>query len=286
MYPNISIVGAGFLGSAIYHGFSPYCQIKFYDKYKEGYSSAEEVANFSKFIFICVPTPLDSEDKQDISSMDDAVKTVAELATERKIIIPKSTILPGTTRRYVEMYPQHDFVFNPEFLTERNHILDFLNQSRIVLGGKTNDDAALNEVEALYRIKFEHTPIFKCTYEEGEFLKYMCNGYFALKIIYMNEVYRLCEKKGYDFEKIKNMFLSDQRIGNSHCQVPGFDGMFGYGGKCFPKDIRSIVSWAKENEVDLNLLDVTDQINTLIRPLEDWRQIKGATTENNYGIDR
>jgi len=280
---SISIFGAGYVGNAIYHGFSPYFEIKIYDKYKTGYNEVEDVVKSSKFIFVCVPTPVNLENNsQDPSYIYDAVETINKYAEEEKIVILKSTILPGTTRILQEQYPQHRFAFNPEFLTERNYIFDFLNQGRIVLGGKFKGDDTLDEIEKLFRVKFQHTPIFKTTFEAAEFIKYACNCFFSMKVSYMNEIYEICEKMGISYDDVKNGMLGDQRIANSHMQVPGFDGYKGFGGKCFPKDLKSFITWAKENGHNVTMFEATDKVNERVREVKDWLDITGATNNKCY----
>ncbi len=281
---SISVFGAGYVGNAIYHGFSPYYEVKIYDKYKPGYNEVGDVVNSSRVIFVCVPTPVDLEDNsQDLSYIYDAVATINQYALiEEKIIVLKSTILPGTTRKLQEKYPHHRFVFNPEFLTERNYIFDFLNQGRIVLGGKSKSDDTLLELEDLYRVKFQHTPIFKTTFEAAELIKYACNCFFSMKVSYMNELYEICEKMGISFDDVKNGMLGDQRIANSHMQVPGFDGYKGFGGKCFPKDLKSFVTWAKENGHVVTMFEATDEVNERVREMKDWLEITGATNNKCY----
>jgi len=279
----ISIFGIGYVGGALYHGFSPFYNVKIYDKYKEGYNTLSETVNTSRYIFICVPTPVNLENNtQDLSYIYDAVFTIAKYANEEKVLILKSTILPGTTRELQERVRDHKFVFNPEFLTERNYIFDFLNQGRIVLGGRSKDDDTLLELEDLYRVKFPHTPIFKTTFEAAELIKYACNCFFSMKVSYMNELYEICEKMGISFDDVKNGMLGDQRIANSHMQVPGFDGYKGFGGKCFPKDLKSFITWAKENGHNVTMLEATDEVNERVREVKDWLEITGATNNKCY----
>lgn len=225
---KIGIIGFGFLGTALAHGFALHADIKIYDKYSGVYDKLEETVNESDFIFVGVPTPMRDNGSQDLSSMDDAVESVVAAANKKKIIVLRSTIIPGTTRGYAEKYPEHEFVFVPEFLTERNAKLDFINSARIIIGG----GEAVWDVEELYRLRFTHTPIYTTTWEAAEVVKYMCNCFFAVKISFLNEIFDIAETTGESYENIRDMFLSDFRIGNSHTDVPGHDGDRGYGGKC------------------------------------------------------
>lgn len=231
---RIGIVGFGFVGSAIAHGFSLHADIKIYDKYNNIFDTLDDTVNSSDFLFICVPTPMKDDGSQDLSSIYESIEEINKLAKERKIIILKSTIVPGTTRDLSRKYSDHHFIFNPEFLTERSAKLDFINQSRIIIGYFESQEDSEKRVEELYRTRFIHTPIFKCKWEEAELLKYMCNCFFAVKISFVNEIYQICQRMGIDYQVMKKMFLADGRIGNSHCDVPGHDGQAGFSGKCVP----------------------------------------------------
>jgi len=277
--PKIGIIGFGFLGRALAHGFALHADIKIYDKYENFYDKLEDVVNDSDFLFVGVPTPMRDDGSQDLSNIEDAVKNIAEISKKRKIIILRSTIIPGTTRYFADEYLDHDFVFFPEFLTERNAKLDFINSSRLIFGG---DEEVLVEIEDLFRIRFPHTPIYKTSWEAAEIVKYMCNCFFAVKISYLNEIYDVAKYYDIDYNELKNMFLSDYRIGNSHVDVPGYDGHRGFGKKCFPKDIKAFVNWAKEKNLSLEMCETADKVNERIRDYKDWLNIKGCTSKNNY----
>jgi UDPglucose 6-dehydrogenase len=276
----------GFVGGAIAHGFALTSDLKIYDKYNNVYDSLEDTVNNSDFIFICVPTPMRDDGSQDLANIYDAIKAVDAVAAELKILIIKSTLMPGTTRLLANSYPEHSFVFNPEFLTARAAKIDFLNQTRIILGGDlvTGFDSTfvLDVVEKMYRTRFTHTPIFKTTFEAAELVKYMCNCFFATKIAFLNEFYDMAEVAGVPYEDLRDMFLSDFRIGNSHTDVPGHDGDRGYGGACFPKDMNAIIHWARDNGFYADMCKAAEKVNKRVRENKDWEDIKGATSKNNY----
>lgn len=278
---SIGIIGFGFIGGAVVHGFGhgDCVGIKIYDKYNDFYDTLEDTVNSSKFLFVGVPTPMNDDGSQDLSNCDDAVKDIVEVAKDRKVIIIKTTILPGTTRRYAERYPGHDFIHNPEFLTERTAKLDFITAARIILGG---EDRVTEEVEKLYRVRFPHIPIYKTTWEGAEVSKYMANCFYAAKIIFMNEMYDVAEHINVPYEDLKNMLLSSGWVNIMHTDVPGHDGERGYGGKCFPKDVKAFVRWAEVNGLSLEMCRSTDCVNERIRKKKDWFDIKGATSKNDY----
>ena len=278
---KIGIIGFGFLGHALAHGFALHADIKIYDKYDNQYDTLDDTVNSSDFIFVGVPTPMNENGTQDLSSIYDAVKSVVDVANSRKIIILKSTIIPGTTRKCAKKYRKHGFVFNPEFLTERASKLDFINSARIILGGKKKDTT---KVEKLYRERFTHTPIYKTTWEAAEVVKYMSNSFFAVKISFLNEMYEVAKHIGVPYEDLRDMWLADQRIGNSHTDVPGHDGQRGYGGKCFPKDVPAFINWGADKGLVLNMCRAAERVNARVRKIKDWLDIKGATSKNDYEL--
>lgn len=285
---NISIIGCGFVGRAIYHGFSPYFDIKIYDKYIEGFNTLEETVNHSEVIFICVPTPVNENNEQDLSNIYDVINSIKDVTSTSKILVLKSTILPGTTRNlYLHFHEHFDFIFNPEFLTERTSINDFLNQSRIILGCLNPDEIPpeypLVLIESIYRERFKSTPIIKVSFEEAELVKYVCNCYFSTKVLFLNEIYNICKEMGLNYENVRQLFVGDQRITDSHTKVPGFDGFMGVGGKCLPKDMKSFITWCEKNNYNCSILKTVDKVNEKVREKKDWLEIKGATSENNYG---
>ena len=276
---NIGIVGNGFVGSAIAAGFALHANVMIYDKDPlRATHGLSEVLEQCEFIFVGVPTPMESvENGQiDLTILDNVMAEISSLNKDNdNIIIIKSTVVPGTTQRYIEKYSDLNIVFNPEFLTERTARLDFINASRIVLGGSHE---LCERVEKLYRIRFIATPIIKTDAESAEFIKYMCNCFFATKVAYMNEMYQMARAHGLDWGTIMAGFLSDGRIGNSHTDVPGHDGDYGYGGKCFPKDINAFIKYFEFNHIEPTLLKASWSKNLQVRQNHDWLKIEGAVT--------
>lgn len=276
---TIGLVGFGFINSALAYGFALHVDIKIYDKYNNIYDSLEDTVNSSDFIFIGVPTPMNEDGSQGLSDIYDAVQSVAEVAKSRKIIILRSTIIPGTTRSLATKFNEHTFLFVPEFLTERNSKLDFINMARIIIG---SENRAANDLEKLYRTRFTHTPIYHTTWEAAEVVKYMSNSFFAIKVSFLNEMYDIAKHIGVPYEELRDMWLADQRIGNSHTDVPGHDNSRGYGGKCFPKDMQAFIKWAGDNKLNLDMCKAAEKVNERIREVKDWLDIKGATSKNDY----
>ena len=279
MLPNIGIIGFGFLGRALAHGFSLHANIKIYDKYDNVYDTLEDTVNESDYIFVSVPTPMCDDGSQDLSNIYDAVENIDRIADKGKLIILRSTIIPGTTRKIAFQYTKHDFVFFPEFLTERAAKLDFINASRLIFGG---DEINTEEVANIFKPRFPHTPVYHTTWEGAEVAKYMSNCFFAIKVMFCNEMYDVAEHIGIPYEKLRDMWVSSGWVANMHKDVPGHDGDRGYGGKCFPKDVKAFIAWADNEGLSMEVCKAADHVNERIRTNKDWFDIPGCTSGNNF----
>jgi len=278
--PNIGIIGFGFIGRAVAHGFSLHANLKIYDKYDNEYDTLEETVNESDFLFVGVPTPMDDDGVQDLSYLDDAIANIDRVAKGNKFVIIKSTVLPGTARNYARKFRKLIFVSNPEFLTQRTYKLDFINPARIILGGV---GSATYNVEHMYRVRFPQSNIFHTSWEGAETVKYISNCFFAVKVSFCNEMYDVANKIGVDYEELRDMWLADGRVGNSHHDVPGHDGDRGWGGKCYHKDVNAFIRWAEKNDVGVDTIIGADQTNKRVRTNKDWMEIQGATSKCAYG---
>ena len=273
---TIGIVGYGIVGQAVEYGFKSE-KIFIYDKYKN-YLSLEEVCQNSEFIFICVPTPiLEDGSGIDLSIVEENVDQIAKyIEGTDKIIIIKSTSVPGTTARLAKKYPNVNFAFNPEFLTEANFLEDFVNSDRCVIGAF--DDLTSRRLVSLYKQHFPKMPIFQSDPTTAEMVKYMANCYLATKVIFANEMFDLCEKLGIKYEEVKKLTVADHRIFDSHLDVTT---MRGFGGKCFPKDMMALIGLADQLGVETELLDTAWKKNLKIRKVKDWEEIPFAVTKKN-----
>lgn len=277
---NIGVIGYGFLGTAIVHGFGLHANIKIYDKFKAGFEPLEDVVKHSEIMFVGLPTPMFEDGSQDISIVDNAIAEIHELANaeDEKIVIVKSTVLPGTNRMLQAKYPKLKFVSNPEFLTARNNRLDFICAARNILGGETK---YVDKVDQLYKHRFGNSLLtFKTTWEAAELTKYAANCFFAVKVSYFNHIYDVAEKLGLEYNEIKDMVLADGRIGRSHCDVASGSGVSDskrqYGGSCFPKDINALIHFSKELGLNPRLLEASWEQNVEGRPERDWEKLPGV----------
>ncbi|MAI58321.1 MAG: hypothetical protein CML56_04975 [Rhodobacteraceae bacterium] len=279
---KIGIIGNGFVGSAIMHGFILHVDdIMIHDKDpKRSTHTMLDLVEMSTVIFVCVPTPMFESGECDLSIVESVVE---ELSTYRsiseKVVVIKSTVVPGTVESLAKKYSSMNFVFNPEFLTERKARLDFINTSRIVLGG--DSQKAIDVVEELYRLRFPYTQIIRTDFATAQLIKYMANCFFATKVSFMNEMHQVCDAVGANWNQALEGFISDGRIGNSHIDVPGHDGDFGFGGKCFPKDINAMINKCNELGVKTPVMDGAWEKNKEVRKDLDWYDIPGAVSSKN-----
>lgn len=250
---SIGIIGAGFVGSAAKQYFKT---AKVYDiDPQRATHSFEEVCQ-QEYIFVTVPTPMGDNGKVDLSIVEDVLDKIPDGCQ----IILKSTAVPGTTEKLQEKYPNKKLVYVPEFLTAKFAAEDFAYPDKNVVGyTKKYPELAEKVAKILPRA---NTLICQAT--EAEMIKYMLNSYYALKVIYGNEIYDLCQKLNIDYNIVKEGFILDKRVNDSHFDVMhGFKR--GFGGACLPKDSSAIVKRAEELGVDLSLIRQAIETNKQYR---------------------
>lgn len=209
-----------------------------------------------EYTFICVPTPV-SESGQDLSYIYDAI----EHSDKRSKIIIRSTVLPGTCLGITKTH-NRDIIHMPEFLTERRAHQDMYDQDIMILGCDT-----LLYTRDLAQI-FKHKEIKFMSTMEAELIKYAHNCFGAMKVTYWNAVYDFCNNFSLDYEKVLDGCLTvTPFINKEHTQVPGPDGSFGYGGKCFPDNVKSFVNFYGEEFLG-GILSVVDSANSNFRDMD------------------
>ena len=272
----IGIIGQGFVGNAVYQKFKDYYDVFTNDLDEtKSTSTIEHMVAMCDTIFLCLPTPMKSNGKCDTSILELVLGNINLLTdnyeTKRTIVI-KSTIPPGTTEKFNKRYESLDIVFNPEFLTERNAVDDYNNQDRIVLGGPR---PTTTELKQIFSKVFPKAHIIKTDSTHAEMVKYLTNTFLATKVSFANEMYSMCESLGIDYDKVIEYATQDKRLGNSHWNVPGHDGDFGFGGHCFPKDLNALIYLSKELNTLNGVLCAVSETNNQVRKNRDWEQMKG-----------
>lgn len=226
---------------------------------------AEGVAH-GMFQFIAVGTPPDEDGSADMQYVLAVAKTIGSHLNEYKIVVDKSTVPVGTADRVrtevQEALKQRgmenmgfDVVSNPEFLKEGDAIDDFMKPDRIIIGTDNHD--AVEYLRTLYApFNRNHDRLIEMDIRSAELTKYAANAMLATKITFMNELANIAEKVGADIEQVRIGIGSDKRIGY-HFIYPGA----GYGGSCFPKDVKALEHTAGQNGYQAKLLQAVDQVN-------------------------
>ena len=281
---KIGIIGKGFVGSAVEYGFT--CEknlnaeIKVFDiNPKLKTHSLEDTINQSDYIFLSLPTPANPDGTIHLDIVDNALAEIDKSLNNDCIILLRSTVVPGTSQLFAKKYPKLQLVFNPEFLTEKNANYDFINQSRIILGGNKH---LTEKVATLYNWRFDNSiPIIQTNYETAEFIKYVNNCFLATKVSFMNEMKLIANQIDIDWDKTIEGFTLDPRVGNSHVSVPGHDGKYGFGGSCFPKDMQALINFSESLNIDSKILKAAWDTNLKVRPEKDWETLEGRAVIDN-----
>lgn len=214
----------------------------------------------SQVIFLCLPTPQSENGSADLTHVMEVAKGIAGYLNEAKIVVSKSTVPVGTVEKMRQIFENRgkydvQVVSNPEFFKEGSALQDSLRPDRIIIG--TSDKKTAQVMRELYQ-PFVRTgnPIIVMDEKSAELTKYAANSFLATKITFMNDLANLCEKVGADIEWIRKGIGSDPRIGKNFL----FAGI-GYGGSCFPKDVKALIKTSANNAHPLRILDAVDRIN-------------------------
>jgi len=250
---TIGILGVGVVGNAIRAYFLARGRdVRLYDKFS-GAGSVDEI-NEAGVVFICVPTPYVQDHGLDSSAVEDAVSRLRG----DKVVVLKSTSMPGTTLSLQHRYPQHTFFFNPEFLRENRALQDFLEPDRQLMG--YCDEAGRDLALALLSLLPAAPYVTALPATSAELIKLLTNSMLALKVVFANQVYDLADALGADYEEVRQGLAADPRIGPSHLNV--FDsGYRGYGGKCLPKDVGGVIDFARGIDTPMQLMETVQQLN-------------------------
>jgi UDPglucose 6-dehydrogenase len=184
-----------------------------------------------------------------------------ELEGYNKVIICKSTIPPGIYKELQDKYP--NVVHAPEFLTAANATADYENSTWVLVGGEINQ--VNSAIEIIKSSSITATNYHKTDITTASLFKYIANSMLAAKVTFMNDMYHLAKNLGIEWNEIKLIAENDSRLGNSHWDVPGPDGKFGFGGACFPKDVSAIIEHAKDQNIRLELLESIQTLNKKYR---------------------
>ena len=223
-------------------------------------SDLEKAVKNSTIIFLALPTPAGEDGSANLSYILNVAQKLGKLIDGYKIVVNKSTVPVGTAGKVREQIRlnysgEFDVVSNPEFLREGAALEDFMKPDRIIIG--TDSEKAKFLLEELYApFVRQGNPILFMDSRSSELTKYAANSFLATKISFMNEIAQLCELFGADVDLVRKGVGSDNRIGNKFL-FPGI----GYGGSCFPKDIRALIESSRKVNYSFDILNAVEKVN-------------------------
>ena len=228
-------------------------------------TSLEEGVKNSLFVFIAVATPPDEDGSADLAHVIEVAQRIGRCMDDYKVIVDKSTVPVGTAEKVRDAIRseldkrgidvEFDVVSNPEFLKEGDAINDFMKPDRIVVG--TDNIRTAELIKELYApFAREREKLIVMDVRSAEMTKYAANAMLATKISFMNEMANICERVGADVSMIRKGIGSDHRIGY-HFIYPGV----GYGGSCFPKDVKALIATAKETGYECKIMTTVEEVN-------------------------
>ena len=267
--------------------YEPGLEVIFKRNLKEGRlkftTSLQDAIKDSMVIFLALPTPPGEDGSADLSYVLHVADQLGQMLTDYKVIVDKSTVPVGTADKVKAAIKKNfagefDVVSNPEFLREGVAVEDFMKPDRVVIGAESQRARdVMNELYAPY--VRQGNPVLFMDTRSAELTKYAANSFLATKISFMNEISRLCELLGADVDMVRKGIGSDDRIGKRFL-FPGI----GYGGSCFPKDVKALIHSASEVQYPFEILNAVEKVNASQKRLlvdkirkEYGNQLQGKT---------
>jgi nucleotide sugar dehydrogenase len=277
---KIGIIGNGFVGKATALFATDFIKTVIYDKNPEKcepYGATVADLHDCDFVFICVPTPMSRDGSCHFQIVESCVYELNTAGIREESIVVRSTVPVG-------FCDSVGVNFMPEFLTEANWIEDFKNNNAWVFGANSIYNAPVKSkfAELISLAKsggsIKHDDVYFCSSKEAELCKLTRNSFLATKVSFFNEIYDFCENEDLDYNTVAELTGLDDRIGQSHTQVPGPDGKKGFGGTCFPKDLDSLYSQMNGVGMESYIIEAARSRNIQVdRPEQDWTLDKGRS---------
>lgn len=275
---TIGVIGNGFVGKATRQLSCPDIVILSYDINPlecEPLGLQLNDLNKCELIFISVPTPMSKNGSCHLNIITSVLNDLKRINYSGFLIL-RSTVPVGTC-------DQLSLYFMPEFLTEKNFINDFINNKEWIFGllNSPKDHLFKDKLNQLFLLahkhqRIRHLNLYFISNKEAEMVKMFKNCFLATKVSFCNEMYQFCQSKDINYEQVRQLACSDERILDNHTHVPGHDGKKGFGGTCFPKDTASLRYEMNKCQVESHILNAIIYRNDHIdRPEKDWTENKG-----------
>lgn len=260
---RLGVIGAGFVGDAVINGFSTdNVAIHIVDP-KYTVTDIPTCVNAKPdIIFLCLPTPSNPDGSVNVDTVSLTLDHI-ELLGYKGVCVIKSTITPDHLNNFKNYNLR--IVYNPEFLTEANAHADFINPHMQVLGGDWSDCIEVEKAYVQYS-KVKTVPTYKTDIVTASLIKYTINSWLATKVTFMNELHKLHSVSGAEstWDQFTEILKTDSRLGQTHFQVPGPDGDFGFGGHCLPKDTSAFLHYAESQDHHLEVLRTSVYLNDIL----------------------
>ena len=285
---NVGIIGRGFVGNAILsHLKKQDCvRVCSYDVNDDldidtGYG---HITRNCEFIYVCLPTPSDKNGRCFTEGVDNSLNLLSHHASNNNkfpVVFIKSTMAPETTDKLQEKYSNLILICNPEFLTERFAEDNVSESQKHLIGLPVKERSIMGLVRDYHERVWPDSECVFTTPTEAELIKYTTNNFFAVKVTFANLIFNTCNTLNIDYDNfIESALKSDPRLGSLHWEVPGHDGRLGFGGKCFPKDLRGMIKLLEDKDIDASLLKNVQASNLNSRKEDEQCQLDSITEVN------
>lgn len=276
---KLGIIGHGFVGKAVEKVIKKSVDTFIVDPIYG--TTIEDLKEFNpSIIIICAPTPMDDDGTQDASIVFNIFKNIKDIFSDVNVVL-KSTVLPDILDQLNCIFP---LVYNPEFLREKHAFKDMINSELNILAG---DQKRCDEVKNFFinHSKIKSKKFIFTDLKTASLVKYTLNTFLATKVLFFNQIYKIHEEiePTSSWDTFTSILSSDSRIGGTHMDVPGPDGRFGYGGACFPKDVKALIKYSDNIKKNFTLLKEVNSANNQIR--KKYKSLDSREAEQNVNFD-